>query len=172
MGFSVESYILPVLFVFGLFLILLAVWNIVLHRRLNKFKVRNEELFAGTKGQNLEELLVKNVKDITLLDRDIQELYKISNQINNLAFRGYHKIGLVRFNPFKDVGGDQSFALAILNGKNNGVTLQSLYTREGARVYAKSILGGVAEKYPLTEEEKKAISLAMIPVEKSPKEEL
>ena len=90
----------------------------------------------------------------------IQELYNISNQINALAFSGFHKFGLVRFNPFKDVGGDQSFSLAILNGKDNGIVISSLFTREGTRVYSKSISAGEAEKYPLTEEEKEAIKKA------------
>ena len=66
------------------------------------------------------------------------------------------KVGLVRYNPFSDAGGDQSFALALLDGRRNGVVISSLYGREMNRVYAKRIEGG-ASKYPLTDEEKEAL---------------
>lgn len=150
--------------IFGAFLALFLfflLWNIIIHIQLRKFKKRNEELFSGNKIGNLEELLLSQAKSLKLLDKDIQELYNISNQINNLAFRGFHKLGVVRFNPFKDVGGDQSFSIAILNGKNNGLTISSFFTREGTRIYSKSVIGGVSEKHPLTEEEKEAIKIAM-----------
>jgi len=104
---------------------------------------------------------LNQTRTIKVLDKDIQELYNISNQINALALRGLHKTAIVRFNPFKDIGGNQSFSIAFLNGKNNGLTLSSLFTREGARIYSKSIVAGQSEKYPLTEEEKEAIEIAM-----------
>jgi hypothetical protein len=146
------------------FLILISfvfVWNILIQGKIKKLKKRNEELFAGDKIPNLEGLLMEQAKNIKLLDKDIQELYNISNQINAISQKGFHKVGMVRFNPFKDVGGDQSFAIAFLNGKNNGLVLSSLFTRDGARVYSKSIVNGQSEKYPLTEEEKEAIEQAI-----------
>jgi hypothetical protein len=71
-----------------------------------------------------------------------------------------HKVGVVRFNPFKDLGGDQSFSIALLDGENNGVVVSSLHTREGNRVYAKPVELGKAVKHPLTEEEQEAIKKA------------
>lgn len=141
--------------------ILLLIWLGALQISVRRLKRKNAELFAGNKVKNLEEVLLQQAKNLQTLDKDIQELYNISNQINNLSFRGIHKTSIVRFNPFKEVGGDQSFAVALLNGKNNGITLSSLYTREGTRIYAKAIIGGKSEKYPLTEEEEQAIKLAL-----------
>jgi len=149
--------LLGFLFAFLIFLI----WNIALQLQFSRLKKRSFEFFGGNKVNNLEELLLSQTKSIKLLDKDIQELYTISNQINALAFKGFHKLGVVRFNPFKDVGGDQSFSVALLNGKNDGLTISSLFTREGSRVYTKTITGGVSEKHPLTEEEKEAIQLAI-----------
>lgn len=143
------------------FLLLFLIWNIFLHWQLLKLKKRNASLFSGNKIQNLEELLLSQAKTLKNLDKDIQELYSISNQINSLSFRALHKVGIVRFNPFKDVGGNQSFSVALLNGKNNGLTLSSLFTREGARIYSKPIAGGVSKEHPLTKEEEKAIRIAM-----------
>jgi hypothetical protein len=142
-------------------LFILLLWNILLSVSLRRIKGKNEEFFAGGKVKNLEDFLISQNKGIKILDKDIQELYNISNQINKLAFRSYHKIGMIRFNPFKDVGGDQSFAIALLNGRNNGITLSSLYSRDGARFYAKSIINGESSKHPLTQEEKDAIAIAI-----------
>lgn len=143
------------------FSLIFLLWNIFLSVSLGKLKKKNEEFFSGGKTENLEELLLSQAKNLKVLDKDIQELYEICNKINSLAFRSYHKIGFLRFNPFGDVGGDQSFSVAILNGKNNGITLSSLHGREGTRFYAKSIVNGESEKHPLTEEEKEAIKIAI-----------
>lgn len=156
-----EGHIASAIILLSALPIILLIWNILLSVSLRKIKRKNEDFFAGGKVTNLEELLISQNKGIKILDKDIQELYNISNQINKLAFRSYHKIGMIRFNPFKDVGGDQSFAIAILNGRNNGITLSSLYSRDGARFYAKSIVNGESPKHPLTQEEKDAISIAI-----------
>lgn len=70
------------------------------------------------------------------------------------------KLGIVRFNPFSEVGGDQSFSIALLDGNDNGIVITSLYSREGNRVFAKPIKKGESE-YSLSEEETKAIQRAM-----------
>ncbi len=143
------------------FFLIFFVWNFWLQHQLAYLKKNNALLFAGKKVTNLEELLLAQAKTLRILDKDIQELYNISNQINNLSFRSLHKIGLVRFNPFKDIGGNQSFSLALLNGKNDGLTISSLFTREGADIYFTSIAAGESQKYPLTKEERKAIQKAI-----------
>ena len=124
-------------------------------------KKKSEIFFQGKEGKNLEDLITKNSADIKEMDKEIQELYNISNQVHNLSFRSIHKFGIIRFNPFSDIGGDQSFSVALLDGKNNGVVISSLHTKEGTRVYSKPIGKGEAEKYPLTEEEKQAIKVAI-----------
>jgi hypothetical protein len=151
---------------FGLIALLIAtiallVWNTMLQLSLGRLKGNHATVFAGKSAADLEGVILEQTKSLKALDKDIQELYNISNQINNLALRGLHKVGWVRFNPFKEVGGDQSFALALLNGKNNGVIISSLYTREGTRVYSKSIVDCKSEKHPLTEEEEQAIKIAL-----------
>ena len=69
------------------------------------------------------------------------------------------KVGFMRFNPFAHTGGDQSFALALLDSENNGVIISSLYTREGVRVYAKDVQRGVS-KHQLSEEERRVLAQA------------
>lgn len=128
--------------------------------RVSAIKKKSNVFFEGKDGKDLEEIMLKNVSDIRSLDAEIQELYNISNQVHKLALESIHKVGILRFNPFGDIGGDQSFSVVLLDGKNNGVVISSLHTKEGTRVYSKPIIKGEADKYPLTEEEKKVIKLA------------
>ena len=120
-----------------------------------------EKLFSGKDAQSLEEVILTNSTEIKALDKEIQQLFEISNKLHQLSLKSIRKFEIVRFNPFKDIGGDQSFAIALLDGKNSGLIISSLHTREGTRVYAKPIIKGGSEKYSLTEEEKSALKLAM-----------
>lgn len=148
----------------GLLLImsLLFIMVVILLVKIGRIKAKSQAFFEGKDGKTLEDMFLKNIQDLKTLDRDIQELYSISNKINALAQKSLHRSGLIRFNPFKDIGGDQSFSLALLDGKNSGFTISSLHTREGTRIYAKPITKGKSEKYTLTEEEKQSIQLASV----------
>lgn len=130
-----------------------------LQNRKNNQKL--ELLFRGKKGKDLEKIILDNNDKIEHFDKEIQELFDISNQINLLAGKGISKFSVMRFNPFKDLGGDQSFVTAFLDSKDDGLVISSMHTREGTRVYAKPVVrGGDSEKYKLTDEEKKAIEMA------------
>ncbi len=95
--------------------------------------------------------------------KDLEKNFgKISEELENLKKENkfsVQRVGVVRFNPFKEIGGDQSFSAALLDGNNDGIVITSLYTREGNRVYGKPIKAGLSE-YLLSEEEKKAIEMA------------
>ena len=139
---------------------LLLAWNIYLQISVSRMKKNQEQLFSGKSGVDLEKVILDHSQNLKELDKDIQDLYGISNKIHDLANRSIHKVGVVRFNPFKDLGGDQSFSIALLDGQNNGVIISGLHTREGNRVYAKPVEKGKAVKHPLTEEEQEAIKKA------------
>ena len=69
-------------------------------------------------------------------------------------------MGMVRFRAFEDMGGDLSYAVAMLDSHNNGVILSSVFGREGSQAYAKPIENG-SSTYKLTEEEQPALREAM-----------
>ena len=71
------------------------------------------------------------------------------------------KVGLARFNPFEDAGGDQSFALALLDNHGSGVVLSSLHGRDVTRMYSKPVREGKEAGYEFSDEEKSAISKAL-----------
>lgn len=106
----------------------------------------------------------ENLKEVLSQLKELKGNFeKISKELEELRERNkfsVQKVGLVRFNPFKEVGGDQSFSAALLDGENNGVVITSLYSREENRVYGKEIKAGQSQ-YPLSEEEKEAIKKAV-----------
>lgn len=122
---------------------------------LNFFKKDEKE------PRNLKEIL-DHLKDLE------QKFEKLSQDLKIFKKEGrrfIQKVGIIRFNPFKEIGGDQSFSIALLNGNDDGIVITSLYTREGNRVYGKPIKNGKSE-YPLSDEEIKAIQEAQKNYEK------
>lgn len=117
-------------------------------------------LCAGQDGAQLQDVIMHNNQKITDFDAEIQELFTISNTINKHAHKSIHRIGLIRFNPFQDYTGNQSFALALLNSANDGIVISSIHTREGTRIYTKEIKKGIPVKNELTNEEKEAVAHA------------
>ena len=159
---SVLSAYLPQIVIALMVIMLIAIGFLVaVLLKLRKLRERVEALTAGADGVSLEEAIVANGKKLAQLDGEMQEFYHIASTIHTLAHKGIHRIGFLRFNPFKDLGGDQSFALALMDGKANGVVISSLHTREGTRVYAKSIVGGDAVQHPFSDEERQVIAEAL-----------
>ena len=113
--------------------------------------------FFKETGMNIEEDIAKDLmRRIARLEAKSEELDPRIDWLEKAASASIQKIGFVRFNPFQDTGGDNSFIIALLDRGNTGVILSSLYMREGVRVYAKSIEQGKA-KQALSEEEKKIL---------------
>lgn len=79
------------------------------------------------------------------------EALKESNKVN------FQKIGLIRFNPFSDTGGNQSFVLALLDGNDSGFVITALHSREATRIFAKPVNLGKEEGFEFSKEEIQAI---------------
>ena len=71
--------------------------------------------FTGKEAKNLEKVLLDQLKEVQELDQEIQELFGISNQLRDLCLKSLHKTSVIRFNPFKEVGGNQSFSVVLLD---------------------------------------------------------
>jgi hypothetical protein len=105
----------------------------------------------------------KDLKEILTSFSELEEKFdKVLEEMKKLEKKqklSVQKIGIIRFNPFSEVGSDQSFSVALLNEENDGVVITSLYTRQENRVYGKPIKDSQSE-YSLSEEEKRAIEKA------------
>ncbi len=144
----------------GVFFLLLAILSgtvFILFRKLQQQEKKLAIFFRGKEAKDLETLLLEEREIISSVDSDVQELFGISNQLHQLGSRSLHRCAVLRFNPFKETGGNQSFAVALLDGKGSGVVFSSLHTREGTRVFAKPVRHGAADGFPFTEEEKAVI---------------
>jgi hypothetical protein len=112
-------------------------------------------------GQSKKE--PENIEEVLAQLRKLQENFKeVSEELEALKKQNkfaIQKLGIVRFNPFREVGGDQSFSLALLDDNNTGAVLTSHYTRKENRIYGKPLKEGKSE-YPLSEEEQEAIKIA------------
>ena len=111
---------------------------------------------APVEGKLLQELIDRIRKSESRLD-EISPRVELLEQISKISVQ---KVGFLRFNPFRDIGSDQSFSIALLDGENNGIIVSSLYTREGVRVYAKEVRDGKA-KQSISEEEQKVLKSAI-----------
>ncbi len=139
--------------VIGLLVIVLAVVLIDLRRRFMK-------LFNAKVPDTHAEMLTQLLHRAELSERDIASLRSRVEALEDIGRMSFQKIGFIRFNPFADTGGDQSFALALLDHENNGMVISSLYNREGTRIYAKAIDHGISRQ-ALSEEEKEVLQQAM-----------
>jgi len=120
--------------------------------------IRYRRLTQGTNKKNFAKILEQAVGEV---EKNRLQINKIKELVNLLQKEGYfhiQKVGLVRFNPFSQTGGNQSFSLALLDGNNNGLVISSFHSREGTRIYAKIIKEGEkGEKSSFSNEEKEAI---------------
>jgi hypothetical protein len=149
----------PIL-LFAIFCIVIIAWNLSLHWQIHQTRKKISQMFKGSKASDLEGVIFEQIKRLRQTEKDLRELTEFAEYIEKMALKSTQKIGVVRFNPFRDIGGDQSFSIAFLDAENSGFVLSSLFTREGARIYTKPIEKS-GSKYPLTEEEQEAIKIAI-----------
>ena len=121
-----------------------------LHRKINV-------LFGGAEETHGQCDLAQNiVYRMTRIEAMHEEAGPRLERLEKLNKTNIQKMGFVRFNPFQDTGGDNSFVLTLLDEENSGVLISSLYTRDGTRIYGKRIERG-RTRYPMLEEEKQVL---------------
>ncbi|HXL04519.1 MAG: DUF4446 family protein [Firmicutes bacterium] len=149
-------YILTILFAAAT--VLFFILNIQISRVLKTYR----NLLHGVRGGNLEEVIRENVEHMGIMERKMESLEAFIEDVHSISKRHLQGVGIVRFNAFEDIGGNQSFAVALLDGKGDGIVLSSLYGRDESRVYAKPVKGGLSE-YALSSEEEMAVEQALMP---------
>lgn len=149
----------PFFIIISILILLLLAGNILLQWQNWQIKKKFRLLLDGRKASDLEGVIFEQIKRLRQAEKNIAELQKFGQYLEKMALSSIQKIGVVRFNPFRDTGGDQSFSIALLDAKKDGFMLSSLFTREGTRIYTKPIQDGQS-KYPLSKEELEAIKRA------------
>jgi hypothetical protein len=140
-------------------LVLIAI-NAVLLSYFYKTNKKIDELLEGGKIKNLKDVFLSQKEKSEELEEKIKDAFSKIKDLENTCETTIQKTGVVRFNPFNDMGGDQSFVIALLDNKNNGFIISSLFVKDGNRVYAKAIKQGKSD-HVLSNEEKEAIEKAI-----------
>ena len=136
------------------------IWLIALTFILLRLFSYYNNLTRGASSKSLMSIIDGFVKDLHLAQKDIDFLQKRCDTLEKEGLLHIQKIGLLRFNPFKDTGGDQSFIISFVDANDTGVVISGLYSRSGTRWYAKKVVAGKGLEHELSEEEKKAIKIA------------
>jgi len=143
------------------FLIVISlIWSLVLTVFFVRFFLYYSRLTKKGKKESLIQILEDVLKKDEALEKEIASMKEMYVKLNKEGELHIQKIGLVRFNPFNDTGGDQSFILAMVDANNTGVVISSLHTRTGTRWYAKKVEQGKGIEYELSDEETKALKSA------------
>ena len=146
--------------VIALVLAILALGGVVLLlARQQRLLGQYQHLMTGASGGNLEQTLHEHIAQVHGATERVKAIDELTRRLENASHFNIQHLGLVRFNPFRDTGGDQSFALALADDHGHGVVLSSLHARDVTRVYAKP-LEGWESAHTLTDEEAQAIALA------------
>ncbi len=141
-------------------LLIVAALTMALMLKVQKIKRQYEKLLSGVSEQNVEEVLIDYLTSTKELESRTKALEVRMGTAEMEAGTHLQNIGMVRYNAFEGVGGEQSFSLALLDDKKNGITITGIFGHSETRVYAKPIEDG-SSKYNLSPEELEAISKAV-----------
>jgi hypothetical protein len=125
--------------------------------RVRRLTRRLEALTRNMDGRNLEETLVAHMETVDAASRRMDLLEQAVAVLQAQIPGCLQRAGMVRYDAFEDVGGEQSFSVALLDARGDGILLTSVYSRLDMRIYAKSIQSGHAS-HPLSREEERAIT--------------
>jgi hypothetical protein len=135
----------------GTLALLLCLWLVLRTARLARLGSFRPQMPA-----DLQSALERESERIDVLTRALDDVQRRLPAVEGRALTAVQRVGIVRFNPFEDTGGQQSFALALLDAHGSGFVMSSLHARQGTRVYLKQIAQGKSET-PLSDEEAQAL---------------
>jgi hypothetical protein len=137
----------------------LATACVILAGRTRTLDERLRGITRGSDGRSLESILDDHLEKVFAMARQLDDVAARTVILEAAQRKAFQRVGLVRFNPFEDTGGNQSFTLALLDAAGDGWVLSSLHARQGTRIYAKAIKSGRADA-ELSEEESAALAQA------------
>lgn len=150
----------PYIIVLNIFLTFILLISLISTRsKLNKLLNRYKKFFKNSDDSNIERLVEDNIDLCHEISNKNKDLESRMSYLERNMLQCVQKIGIVRYNAFDNVGSNLSFAIALLDGNDNGIVLNGIYSRESTSTYAKAIISGQS-KYTLSAEEIQAIDMA------------
>ena len=157
---AVAPYVGAAIVGLGIAAVILLLLVLLQARRIGRLRRRLDGLTRGEEGKSLDEVLDAHLDKVFAVARELDELTARAAVQEAVGRRSIQRVGLVRFNPFEDTGGNQSFAIALLDAAGSGIVLSSLHARTGTRVYAKAVTDGRSDG-ALSQEETDALRRAL-----------
>jgi len=157
---AVEPYVGAAVIGLGVVVLVLLLLVVVQARRIRRLGRRLDGITRGSDGRSLEAVLDAHLDKVFGVAREVDDLSARSAMLEANGRRAVQRVGLVRFNPFEETGGNQSFALALTDANGDGLVISSLHARAGTRLYAKSVVAGKSDA-ALSAEEDEALRIAL-----------
>lgn len=141
-------------------ILLLFIMLIVTMAKNSSTRKKYKKFMAGEDGKNLEKAILDKFSSVDILEAEVGELSKKVDNVSEKLVSSYRKVGLVKYDAFKEIGGKLSFVLVLLTDEDNGFIINSMHSsREGCFTYAKEVVNGEAFVI-LSEEEQQALDEA------------
>jgi hypothetical protein len=144
----------------GIIILILIIINAILLWYFHKTNKKIDTLLENGKIKDFKDIFLSQKEKNNDLEKDIKDAFLKIKNLEDTCENTIQKIGVVRFNPFNDMGGNQSFVIALLDNKNDGFLISSLFVKEGSRVYTKAVKNGKSD-HTLLKEETEAIEKAI-----------
>ncbi len=158
MDFIKNEYFIYGIIIFNFILLILLIYNII---KTNKIGKKYKEFMRKIgNGKDLEEDLENYIHRVERVEKQNGEIVQTCNEMSKSLEKCIQKVGVVRYNAFENTGSDLSFALALLDNKDNGIVLNGIFSRDSSNLYAKPVISGKSS-YSISEEEEKAIEKAI-----------
>lgn len=120
-----------------------------------------KSLFPKSGERDIRKKFEEVLEELSYFKKDLGKLDAKVADLERAGLEHMQKVALIRYNPYDDAGGDQSFSFVLLDDKGNGVVVTSLHARSGTRVFAKPVIEGQSSKYQFSKEEEEVIKKAM-----------
>ena len=156
----IEAHDAALLLMSMLLILVLLILVICTMVRLSSMNSRSRAMMRGSTKDDLEGMLIQHVRKVEEVEAVNVRILEENELIRQFIRQTLVRVASVRFRAFEDMGGDLSYAVALLDANNDGVIFSSIFAREDSRSYIKPIKNGSSE-YPLSDEEKSVLQEAM-----------
>lgn len=147
-----SQLILIAVLVLAVITVILLTTTIILLVKVGALTKKYNAFMKGSDGVTLESTILTRFKEIDMLKEESKYITEKLNIACETLVTAYQKIGIVKYDAFKEMGGKLSFSLCMLDDENNGFILTSMHTREGCYTYVKEIIKGESFVVLATEE--------------------
>lgn len=155
-GLSVDL----VLLILTIIVVAQFIWIITIISKYNKLNTRLSKFTTGRDAENLEEIIIKRFAEMRQIVKNEKQQNKEIETVNDKFLTTFCKIGLVKYDAFKEMSGKLSFSLALLTENHDGIIITSMHSREGCFTYCKEVTNEESY-YILSEEERLALNVAI-----------